>query len=314
MAYVLLTIILAVFIESFSPLVSRLDKGTFSQMIELLAISTIFPSMIMLKGEELHYSLKRIRQIIIAVTYAYIIMPLLSILLSHELMEPDIGAGYVLANVVPSSSAALGYVLITGGDIELATIVIVMFVILSPAIIPAYLTLISTVSSVQVSPAPVLWSLLFVLVMPLVFGQLIRQAIRRKYGEGLIQKELRPTLSAITMLSMLAMVYFLIARKSSLMVRLPWLAAVIIGAQALAVLALVSLSIPISRILRLSYREHQAIVFPAMTKNQGVAAAIAASSLGTNAALAPALIPAIQPVLAIAYIHMERFVMEILRR
>jgi ACR3 family arsenite transporter len=312
-AYVILAILCAVALETYHPFVSRLDRGSFSLLIESLAITTVFPSMILLKGEELPNSARKIRHILIALSYAYVIMPLIALGLSYELGDPFLGAGYVTANVVPSSSAALGYVLISGGSVELATIFIVIFVILSPVIIPAYLYIVSSVTSVNMPLALVLKSLLIVLIIPLVVGQAIRFAVRRRHEPMIIDRKLRPILSLITMLSMLAIVYFLIARKATLILKSPWVAAEIIIYQTLAVLALILLSLPISKLLGICYEEHQAIIFPSITKNESVAAAIAASSLGGKAALPPALIPMIQPVLAIAYIHMEKFVMRVLR-
>ena len=58
--------------------------------------------------------------------------------------------------------------------------------------------------------------------------------------------------------------------------------------------------------MRLSYEDHQAVAFISVTKNQSVAAAIATMALNSVSALAPAIIPMIQPVIAIIYIHLEK--------
>ncbi|MCD6209177.1 MAG: hypothetical protein J7J67_03210, partial [Thermoproteales archaeon] len=62
------------------------------------------------------------------------------------------------------------------------------------------------------------------------------------------------------------------------------------------------------------YKAHQAIMFLSITKNESVAAAVATCGFGPTAALAPALIPSIQPVLAIAYLHAEKLVKRICRQ
>ncbi|RLF17231.1 MAG: hypothetical protein DRN06_04170 [Thermoprotei archaeon] len=49
-------------------------------------------------------------------------------------------------------------------------------------------------------------------------------------------------------------------------------------------------------------------MFLTITKNESVAAAVAAYGFSPAAALAPALIPTIQPVLAIAYLHAKKVV------
>ncbi|MCL5068098.1 MAG: hypothetical protein M1368_07080 [Thaumarchaeota archaeon] len=62
----------------------------------------------------------------------------------------------------------------------------------------------------------------------------------------------------------------------------------------------------VSKAMHLSYEDHQAVAFISVTKNQSVAAAIATMALNPVSALAPAIIPMIQPVIAIIYIHLEK--------
>ncbi|MGB9830943.1 MAG: hypothetical protein ACPLSP_02605 [Fervidicoccus fontis] len=51
--------------------------------------------------------------------------PLLAISVASKL-GPQFGIGFVAANSVPASSAALGYVLISAGNVELATALILI--------------------------------------------------------------------------------------------------------------------------------------------------------------------------------------------
>jgi ACR3 family arsenite efflux pump ArsB len=77
-------------------------------------------------------------------------------------------------------------------------------------------------------------------------------------------------------------------------------------------LGVLLLSLLVSWLTHSSYEDHQALAFTSVTKNQSVAAAIATLALGPTAALAPAIIPIIQPILAIAYIHIEKSVRSLL--
>ncbi|MGB9786190.1 MAG: hypothetical protein ACPLRJ_02805 [Infirmifilum uzonense] len=58
---------------------------------------------------------------------------------------------------------------------------------------------------------------------------------------------------------------------------------------------MLGLLIPLSKIIGVNYRDHQAIAFLSVTKNQSVAAAIAVMALSPEASIVPALIPMVQP-------------------
>jgi ACR3 family arsenite efflux pump ArsB len=62
-----------------------------------------------------------------------------------------------------------------------------------------------------------------------------------------------------------------------------------------------------------TFEDHQAVAMISVTKNQSVAAAMATAALGPQSALAPALIPIIQPVLTIAYLNAEDWIRRFLK-
>jgi ACR3 family arsenite efflux pump ArsB len=91
------------------------NKPLISNTVLLLAFLTIFPSMIQLKTKGLLKSMKKAKEILLTLLYVFIVSPLLAFLIAPTLGDPHIGVGYVAANVVPASSASIGYVLIAGG-------------------------------------------------------------------------------------------------------------------------------------------------------------------------------------------------------
>ena len=119
---------------------------------------------------------------------------------------------------------------------------------------------------------------------------------------------MKPYLSLATMLSMFALIFVLVAREGNLIIQNPLLVGSVIGYQSLIIVALLVLSVVVSKVIHSSYENHQAVAFISVTKNQSVAAAIATLTLNPVAALAPAIIPMIQPVIAIIYIHLEKYV------
>ena len=312
--YTILSTLLALPIGYYFKEAIALNKATISNLVIFLAILTIYPSMIQLKTEGLLKSAKKFKQIMLSILYVFVISPLLAFLIAPSLGDPHIGVGYVAANVVPASSASLGYVLIAGGSIELATVLAILSLLIGIPAIPILISLYSSRVAVQVPMDPILMSLIEVLILPLIVGQLTRYMIARSKGLPYVEKTIRPHLSLATMLSMLALVFVLVLNQAMRIIANPATAISIILYQSLVIAVLLLISLPVSKLLRISYEDHQAISLISITKNQSVAAAIAVSALGPQSALAPALIPMIQPVLAIAYLHAEGWVKRYLSR
>jgi len=125
-------------------------------------------------------SMKKLKEILLSLLYVFAVSPLLAYLISTHSGDPHIGVGYFAANIVPASSTSIGYVLIAGGSIELATVLAVLTLILGVPLIPVILGLYSRSISVSVPMEPVINSLVEVLVLPLILGQLTRYILIRR--------------------------------------------------------------------------------------------------------------------------------------
>jgi ACR3 family arsenite efflux pump ArsB len=289
------------------------NKPLISNTVLVLAFLTIFPSMIQLKTEGLLKSMKKVKEIILSLLYVFVVSPLLAFLIAPTLGDPHIGVGYVAANVVPASSASIGYVLIAGGSIELATVLAVLTLILGIPLIPILIGMYSSSVSISVPMEPIVNSLVEVLVLPLILGQLTRYILLKTKGAPYVDKTIKPHLSLATMLSMLVLIFVLVLNQAMTIINKPMLALLIIVYQSIVIVALLLVSTVISKALKISYEDHQALAMISVTKNQSVAAAMATAALGPQSALAPALIPIIQPVLAIAYLNAESWIRKFLK-
>jgi ACR3 family arsenite transporter len=125
--------------------------------------------------------------------------------------------------------------------------------------------------------------------------------------EGRISKKLKPYLSLTTMLSMLFLIGVLIANKAYLLIAKPQVALLTIGSQLIIYAVLITAIILTSKVIRQNYEDHMGLAFIAMTKNESVAAAVSVMAIGSAAAIPAALIPAVQPVVAISYLAVAPF-------
>jgi ACR3 family arsenite efflux pump ArsB len=288
------------------------SKLFISNLVVVLAVLTIYPSMIQLKTEGLLKSMRKVKEILLSLIYVFLASPLLAVLVAPTLGDPYVGVGYVAANVVPASSASLGYVLIAEGSIELATVLAVLTLIVGIPLIPLIISVYSSSVAISVPIEPIITSLVEILLLPLLVGQLTRYALVRRKGASYVEKTIKPHLSLATMLTMLALVFVLVLNQAMTIIAKPALAILIIVYQSVVIAALLFLSLLASKLLKVSYEDHQALALISITKNQSVAAAMAVTAFGPRSALAPALIPIIQPVLAIAYLQAESWVRKLL--
>ncbi len=312
--YTIITALIAVIVGYSVPFIAKISPNTFKNAVMLLAAVTIFPSMVLLREEKLGSAMKRFKHVLIVVLYAYALSPVLAYFVSATISNSDIRLGFLAANTVPASAASIGYVMLAEGDLELATASVFILVAIGTVLIPTYLYVYASMMTISVPISEIVKPVIAVLVVPLVIGQLARRYIIKEKGASFIEAELKPYLSATTVLTMLLLIFILISKKAVLIMKKPYTTLEVLVAYSLIVFAIIMIGLAVSKLLKIGYKEHQAIMFLVVTKNQSVAAAMATSGFGPTASLAPALIPSIQPVLAIVYLHAEKLVKKLLNQ
>ncbi len=300
--YVILSVITGLIVGEFLPK-EVFSSSVVKNSIVLLAIITVLPSMIQLNLINLKYATRRWRSAVIASILIFLIGPLTSYLLAYLIPDKEVGLGFILSNVVPASSASMGYVLIGGGDIELALVIALISIIGSFISTPTYVRLYASTIAVSVPLVKVMYAMIITLLAPLIIGQLIRYYLIRKLGSK-FNRIVKPYLSIITMTSMLLLITLLIASRAKIVVTEPSLATSIILMQTVNMTIVTIFSLILSSLIRLSYSESISIVFLSALKNQSVAAAIAVTALCIKSGIVPALIPVIQAPLAVTYLHL----------
>ena len=344
--YVFLVIFLALLVGYYNVGFFKAHKVEVKNAIILLAIATLYPSMIQLRSEKFRSELKgKIRETVLALLFIFLIAPLLAMGLAGFLPNKELAIGYVAANTVPASSASIAYVLLAEGNIEFATLLAILSIVGALVAVPVCVGFYARSIAVNLPIAVLGESIALALLTPFILGQLTRHyAVKGKARrilkspnvnmqckrivleldslngivrvenivkhvedaleciETKISKRMKPYLSMATMLSMLTLIFLLIANKAFLLIEKPILACEIIGLQLVVYGVLIASIIAVSKLLKLSYRDHMGMVFIAITKNQSVAAAISVMAIGAAAAIPAALIPAIQPIVAIVYI------------
>jgi len=303
--YTLLSILISIPFGYYTKNFTAHNKELLSNLVILFAIATIYPSMVQLRteGEDIKKAFKSWKIIGISMLYVFVLSPLLAYIFAPSLGKA--GVGFFVGNIVPASSSSIGYVLIVDGSIEIATALSVLSLIIAIPAIPIFLSLYGSHHSTVIPITPILSALIYILVIPFIAGQLTRYPLYKKKGKTFVNETLKPYLSLATMLSMLALIFVLVEKISTIIISKPATIILIIVYEAVVILVVLAIAIIVSKAMHFSYKDHQALTFTSITKNQSVAAAIAVMALTPMAAIAPAVIPMIQPVIAILYIQME---------
>jgi len=157
--------------------------------------------MVQLKAEELHLAAKRRKEITIGLVIVFVVSPLLA----HLFSSKSVGLGFVASNIVPASSASLGYVLIVDGDIELATMLAIASLLGSLVAVPGYLKVYASLMSLNIPLAKIMKIVTLTLVVPLIAGQATRYYIitRSRENREEAMKKLKPVLQAATAIDMI---------------------------------------------------------------------------------------------------------------
>ena len=281
-------------------------KEVFHWLNLAVVISMIYPMMINLRLGELKNSMKQGKQLAIGLTMGLIVAPILMWFLIWLIglfypLSPQLALGLMLSMVVPCSSMSIAYTGFSRGNLELATIIVAFSFILAIITVPGWLAIYAASSNVSVPTMLLIITIIEVVFVPMFFGIITREALIRKKGtEGFLR--LKPLFPAISLIGMYTIVFLIFMEKAKLIAKKPEM--VLIALIPLILYYLISLGLLtyLDKALHIRYKDHMAITFPAVGKNEGTAMAIAMSAGMGLMAIPPAVTPLIQIPFLVGYV------------
>ncbi|ASJ02349.1 bile acid:sodium symporter [Thermococcus profundus] len=285
-------------------------KGTLKTLNMLVVISMIYPMMINLRLGELKNSAKLGKQLTIALTMGLIISPLImyGAIWLTELFRPinhQLALGLLLAVVVPCSSMSIAYTGFTKGNIELATIVVALSFTLAIVTVPGWLKIFASSYHVSISVWLLIKTILIVVITPMILGVLTRWYLIKKLGtEGFLR--IKPAFPAISLLGMYTIVFLIFMEKARLIASKPSIVGLALVPLVLYyTLALLFMTF-VDRAIGIPYKDHMAMTFTSVGKNEGTAMAIALAAGTGLMAIAPAVTPIVQIPFLVGYVKAWR--------
>ena len=123
---------------------------------------------------------KRPRTVMIGVLGQFLIMPGLAWLLSTLLqLPPEIAVGVILVGCCPGGTASNVMTFLSRGDVALSVAITSVSTMLAPVVTPALIYLLAS-QWLDVSAAAMFWSIVQVVILPILLGILAQSLLREK--------------------------------------------------------------------------------------------------------------------------------------
>ncbi len=281
---------------------SKAHSRLLSDLTTVGVFLIIFPMMINVRFGALVKAGRNVKGLLLALAFNFLWAPLVGWGLAHLFLhDPQLALGFLLVMVVPCSSMSIAYTGLADGDLELATVVVASSFVLALAAVPAWMMVFASGYHVPVPMHDLLVSIGTVLLAPMLLGFLTRHLIVRRRGHEAI-KRLQPLLGAFSMLAMFTIIFLIFFAKEQMIVAKWQTVLLLLVPNALFIALTLLVATWFDRRLRLSYREHMAVVFAATGKNNATAIAVATIAFSPLVAVPAATMPIFQVLLLVGYL------------
>lgn len=252
--------------------------------VSLVLFLMIYPMMINLKVTDVFKSLNNLKPLLLSIGINFIISPILAFILGKIFFsnEPMLLVGIILIGLIPTSGMTASWTGLAKGNLQLSLAMVSVNLLLSIFIIPVYLKLFLG-QIVTIETIVILKSLLKVVIIPLILGDLTRRMIIKGFGMDRY-KEMKPNFSGISSLGVLLIVFIAMALKSKTIINRLDLVFISI----IPLIILYFLIITIAHIIGTKVLNHEAkvsLVYATTMRNLTIALGLSLSSFGESLAV-----------------------------
>ncbi len=283
-------------------------KGTFKVLNLIVVISMIYPMMINLRISELKKSARMWKPITVGLIMGLVVAPLLMFLLIKLTslflpLTPEISLGLLLAVVVPCSSMTIAYTGFADGNLELATILVALSFTLAIGVVPLWLKIFAATAQLSISSWLLVKTIIIVVIIPMVLGISTRYILLKKLGSKKFLK-IKPLFSTISLIGLYIIVALIFMEKAKLIYSKPLVVLIVLVPLLMYyILSLLFLTF-FDKFIKIPYKDHMAITFTSVGKNEGTAMAIALTAGMGVTAIPPAVTPIFQIAMLVTYVKL----------
>ncbi|WP_051962806.1 arsenic resistance protein [Mesoaciditoga lauensis] len=271
----------------------------------VIIVMMIYPMMVGLNFGELLNIPKMWKQFLFGLIMGLVYAPLFMALLVKLIpMNPYLSFGLILVFSVPCSSMAIAATGLSKGNTELATMLVAIQFILALVVSPVWMSIFGSAYKIPFPVFIIVKTLIIIVAIPMLVGYATKATLKLKGGKAAMSKA-RSTLPVISFLALFTMIFLIFMEQGHLIV-MQW-QSVLVTLIPLAIYFTVTILLltVVDLVFKVKYKDHMAIVFGSIGKNEGTAMAIALAGGIGLAAIPAAIAPLIQVPLLATYLKMH---------
>lgn len=190
------------------------NMGFLKPAVGYLLFFMIYPMMITLSIGEVLNSFKDWRAIALSLAINFVLAPAAAYFLGKMFFpgEPMLFTGLMLMAILPTSGMTASWTGLSGGNLKLALVMMSVNLLAAAFLLPIFLNFFISGLAV-VDTGLVFNSVLKVVLIPLVLGDVTRRLIIKRYGEPGF-KAFKPALGGMSSLGVISVVFIAVSLKS----------------------------------------------------------------------------------------------------
>ena len=284
------------------------ELGTALQPFTPLALFVmLYPMMIGMKIEEVANAAKQWKLLSVAMIFNYVVSPLLGGMLAALFLSshPEFAVGLILTSIVPCGGMVVAWTGFSRGNTALAVVITGLSLLAGIVLIPAWTTVLAG-KYVGVPFISMLKTIVLVIVIPLILGNLTRRGLLKKCGEEKFS-QLKGIFPAVSALGMYSVFFISMTAEARHIVNHPEYLGVMALPLALLYVFVLTLPVVYARITGMDYGNMVALTFGVGAKNITIALALAMIFFGPLTVMILAMKPLVQVIFVAGFCRITPF-------
>jgi ACR3 family arsenite efflux pump ArsB len=195
-----------------------LDMSSMKVLINYVLFLMIYPMMINLDVVDVIKEFKEIKPIITSLLMNFIISPLIAISIGKMFFahSPELFLAILIIALLPSSGMSASWTGLAEGNMKMTLVLMSINLLVSIIVMPFYISIFAS-EALSIDMIVVTKSLLKIIVIPLILGDLTRRLIYYFKGERNYRK-MKPLFSGISSIGVILIVFLAMSLKSRMII------------------------------------------------------------------------------------------------
>lgn len=283
---------------------NALNVGGVSIPIAVLMFFLMYPTMAKVKLEELSHAVKNVGPTLTTLIANWIIAPPLMVLLATLfLRDPDFRAGTILLGISPCTGMALFWIAFARGNVLQGVIITAVNAVSTLLLYAPFTSFYLGVGGVPVPFSLVALSVLLFVGLPLIVGQVSKRLLTSHKGERWFTNRFLPVMDTLGAAALLGMLVLLFSSEGQMILEYPLIVALIAVPILLHFVLMLAGTYLVGWLFRYRYEDAAmtALIGSSTQFEVAIGTAMVVFGLGSGAALATVVGPLIEvPVMVTA--------------